>query len=186
MNVDLPEQTVPAVFKSSMWRNAWFRIQLAVACFLRGRMHLFPSYFAQAVNETGGFTSYGFVKRRNAWGMRPAQQRRKWYRSDDNGFAVYSCYFMSAMDRISWDAEYYPFKGAVDAYFATFPYQRWYGGDVDDAEWLVLRDAMLSTALDYKRSGAYKVVTVGTWLLVAGLITGTLFVLWRIYKAVKR
>jgi len=113
MSVILSEVEVTPSNTPPWWAISWFKFCLWASCLLAGRLKLYPVLLAQAKFETGDFTSYGFQKRFNAFGMRPSQPnqaapnatrlRKQWWTSESNGFAVYPGYWASCQDRLAWD-----------------------------------------------------------------------------------
>lgn len=53
---------------------------------------------AQAEIESAKFTSEGFIKRNNLFGMRPAEIRTNFKNGRDNGYATYETWKMSVVD----------------------------------------------------------------------------------------
>lgn len=113
--------------RSKWWNRLAFAVSLWLKLLLRGRVFMFPVYWAQARHETASFESYGFNDRRNPWGMRPAQQRTRYWSSEHGGFAVYSSYWKAIADRLDWDRVngVLPLPGTK--YIGAFPFDVWLG-----------------------------------------------------------
>lgn len=101
-----------------------FTLQGMLACFLTLQWRRFAWLWAQAKHETAWQSSF-FLEGKNGFGMHLPQQR--WTTAsggvpgDGGTMAVYSCYFLSWIDRIYWDVycRVRPFHANAKAYYAN-------------------------------------------------------------------
>jgi hypothetical protein len=84
-------------------KKLMFYISLAFACLIRGYLKRYRLLLAQAVFETGSFSSNIFNEKNNAFGMKVPNIRKFYGSSDGSGWAVYSNYLNCCLDRIEWD-----------------------------------------------------------------------------------
>jgi len=177
------------------WKVSMFKLHLWLGLLLTGRLDLFAPLLAQAKFETNDFTSYGFNKRNNAFGMRPSQpsatslnatrMRPKWWNGEDNNFAQYFSTWQSVRDRIDWDT-YNDIPTKPPALVATSdaPYM-WYMAPVLAAGYVPIQDRP-----GYAVAWQGKLEKEGSPLLVlllfAGVTVTLLVLLYRWYRKRKR
>lgn len=99
--VDAQGATVNGTTPSTRIQRFWFRFALAFQCIMKPKLK--AALLAQAELETDGFTSYGFAKRKNPFGMRPALVRPNSQSGAQGGYATYITYWNAVRDRIQWD-----------------------------------------------------------------------------------
>lgn len=146
--VELPQVEAMQPNRSSWLNKLKFTVALFLQLLLRGKLRLFAPLWAQSRHETASFESYGFNDRRNPWGMRPSQQRNRYWSSEHGGFAVYASYWMAISDRLDWDRANGVLALPGTKYVGSFPFERWLGSAYTVTEALQYRNSWV-TLIDH-------------------------------------
>lgn len=182
-----PVVTVNGSQPSTWMQRMWFKAALFLQTWR------WPVYrkvlYAQAKLETGSFSSYGFAKRKNPFGMRPAVVRPNSQSGEHGGFATYASYWKAVRDRIQWD-EYNgippadKFGSLTSADGATRTPAQGYIDEVIDYHYVTpteapgYRSSWIGLYGADENEGMGMVKTIFT-ILILGV---TLTVLWKLYK----
>jgi hypothetical protein len=79
---------------------------------------LFPEVaLAQALLETGHFSSYSCISRNNLFGMKKPYRRDTYAIDFDNGYSIYSCWQYSCLDYKLWQEFLFDKYGVPEDYY---------------------------------------------------------------------